>query len=185
MSWPDDFYVSTADQQPQATQGQLVSGNYFEVFETYPVLGRLLTPADDGKLGGSPVAVISYGYWQRQFGADRGAIGRKLEVNGVPVMIVGVASQGFFGSRAGTQPAFWIPLTMQSVVGYHDHYSDFGAQPLKPWIPQPNINWLLLVVRVKSPVAVPQLMTVLNQQYVSNLQSLAQYLSDPEQRDPP
>ncbi|HET6219622.1 MAG TPA: ABC transporter permease [Acidobacteriaceae bacterium] len=181
MSWPDDFYVRTGSGQPQSTQGQLVSGNYFQVFETYPVLGRLLTPADDEKLGGSPVAVISHGYWQRQFGNDPAVIGRKLEVNHVPVTIVGVAPQGFFGARAGTQPAFWLPLTMQSDVQYHDHYSDFGgAEPLKPWIPQANINWLLLVVRVKSPAAVPQLMTVLNQQYKSHLESLTQYLGDPD-----
>jgi predicted permease len=183
MSWPDDFYVSTAKGQPQPTEGQLVSGDYFQVFRTYPVLGRLLTPADDEKLGGSPVTVISYGYWQRLFGADPAVIGRKLEVNRVPVTIVGVASQGFFGARAGTQPAFWIPLSMQSVVDYHDHYDDFGAQPQKPWIPQANINWLLLVVRVKTPVAVPQIMTVLNQQYRSNLESFMQYFPDPEQRE--
>ncbi len=182
MSWPDNFYISAGKEQPQSTQGQLVSGDYFQVFETYPVLGRLLTPADDEKLGGSPVAVISYGYWQRHFAADPAVIGRKLEVNRVPFVIVGVATRGFFGARAGTQPAFWIPLTMQSVVEYHDHYSDFGAEPLKPWIPQANINWLLLVVRVKSPAAVPQLMTVLDQQYRSNLESLMQYMRDPERR---
>ena len=183
MSWPDDFYVVTAKEQPQPTQGQLVSGNYFQVFETYPVLGRLLTPADDEQLGASPVAVISYAYWRREFGADPTVIGRKLEVNYVPVTIVGVAPQGFFGARAGTQPAFWIPLSMQSVVDYHDHYSDFGAQPQKPWIPQANINWLLLVVRVKSPVAVPEMTSVLNQQYRGNLESLMQHLADPEQRE--
>ena len=183
MSWPDDFYVSIANGQPQTTQGQLVSGNYFQVFETYPVVGRLLTPADDEKLGGSPVAVISYSYWQRQYASDPGVIGRKFTVNGVPFTIVGVAPQGFFGARSGTQPAFWMPLTMQSVVEYHDHYSDFGAQPLKPWVPQANINWLLLVVRIKSPAATPQLLTILNQQYRRNLESVTQYLSDPEQRE--
>ena len=182
MGWPDDFYVSIGSEQPQLAQGQLVSSNYFQVFETYPVLGRLLTPADDEKIGGSPVAVISYVYWQRQFGADPAVVGRKLELNRVPVTIIGVASQGFFGARAGTQPAFWIPLTMQSVVHYHDHYSDFGgAQPLKPWIPQGNINWLLLVVRVKSAAAVPQLMTALNEQYRSSLESLAPYLHNSDE----
>ena len=182
MGWPDNFYVSTGSEQPQPTQGQLVSGNYFQVFETYPVIGRLLTLADDEKIGGSPVAVVSYDYWRLQFGADPAVIGRKLEINGAPITIVGVAPQGFFGARAGTQPAFWIPLTMQSVVAYHDHYSDFGAQPLQPWIPQGNINWLLLVVRVKSPAAVPHLMTVLNQQFRSNLEALVQYIRDPDER---
>src|SRR5581483_4161859 len=183
MSWPDDFYVSVANAQPRATEGQLVSGNYFQVFETYPVAGRLLTSADDEKLGGSPVAVISYSYWQRRYASDPKVIGRQFAINGTPFTIIGVAPSGFFGARSGTQPAFWIPLTMQSVVKYHDHYSDYGAQPLKPWVPQANINWLLLVVRVKSPVAIPQLMTVLNKQYRSNLEFLTQYLSDPEQRE--
>ena len=96
MGWPDDFYVSIGSEQPQLEQGQLVSGNYFQVFETYPVLGRLLTPADDEKIGGSPVAVISYGYWQSQFGGDPAVVGRKLEVNRVPVTIIGVAPRGLF-----------------------------------------------------------------------------------------
>ena len=174
MGWPDDFYVSTSKEPPQATEGQLVSGNYFQVFETYPVLGRLLTLDDDKKLGGSAVAVISYQYWQQTFGGDPAVIGRKLDINHVPFIIVGVAPQGFFGARAGTQPAFWMPLSMQSIVKYHDHYSDYGAEPLKPWIPQANINWLILIVRVKSPAVIPQLMTALNQQY----KSVAQYMSD-------
>jgi predicted permease len=183
MGWPDDFYVRITKEQPEATQGQLVSGNYFEVFETYPALGRLLTPSDDEKLAGSPVAVISYAYWQGQFASDLRVIGRQFVVNGVPFTIVGVAPRGFFGARSGTQPAFWIPLTMQSVVQYHDHYSDYGAQPLRPWVPQANINWLLLVVRVKSPAATSRLLTVLNQQYRNNLESFAQYLTDPDQRE--
>jgi predicted permease len=182
MSWPDDFYVSTANEQPVATQGQLVSGNYFDVFETYPVLGRLLTPNDDRKIGGSPVAVISYGYWQRHFGADPAVIGRRLDVNHVPLTIVGVAPPGFFGARAGTAPAFWMPLTLQSIVEYHDHYSDFGADSLKPWIPQANLSWLLLVARVKAPEAMPQLMTVLNQRYKGILELLLPHLSGPAQR---
>lgn len=182
MGWPDDFYTRTANEQPQPAQGQLVSGNYFQVFETYPVLGRMLTPSDDVRLSGSPVAVISYSYWQQHFGSDPSVIGHKLEVNGVPFVIVGVAAREFFGARAGTQPDFWMPLTMQYDVRYHDHYSDYGAEPLKPWIPQANINWLQLIVRVKSPGDVPRLMSVLNQQYRNNLESLRQHLHDPDQR---
>jgi len=181
MGWPDNFYIRTADEQPLPTQGQLVSGNYFQVFETYPVLGRLLAPSDDVRLSGSAVAVISYNYWQQHFGSDPNVIGHKLEVNGVPFVIVGVAARGFFGARVGIQPDFWMPLTMQYDVRYHDHYSDYGAEPLKPWIPQPNINWLQLIVRVKSPSDVPLLMSVLNQQYKSNLESLVQYLHNPDQ----
>ena len=124
MAWPDDFYINAGTEQPERALGQLVSGNYFQVFETWPVLGRLLTPTDDAKLSGSAVAVISYGYWQRRFAGDPGVIGRKMTVNSVPFSIVGVAARGFFGARAGMEPDFWMPLTMQSDVRYHDHYSD-------------------------------------------------------------
>src|SRR6202453_698276 len=108
MAWPDDFYINAGTQQPERALGQLVSGNYFQVFETWPVLGRLLAPTDDAKLSGSAVAVISYGYWQRRFAGDPGVIGRKVTVNSVPFSIVGVAARGFFGARAGMEPDLWM-----------------------------------------------------------------------------
>jgi predicted permease len=180
MAWPDDFYMSAGTLQPELALGQLVSGNYFQVFETWPVLGRLLTPGDDAKLSGSAVAVISYGYWQRRFAGDRGVIGRKITVNSVPFSIVGVAARGFFGARAGREPDFWMPLTMQSDVHYHDHYSDISADPSKPWIPQDRISWLQLIVRIKDPAALAQLTTVMNQQYRNDLLQAAQGVTDPD-----
>jgi hypothetical protein len=95
MSWADSYYVATGNAPQQRALGQLVSGNYFEIFETYPVLGRLLTPADDSQLSGSPVAVISYSYWQQHFGGDPGVIGRKFDVNRVPFTIVGYRHEDF------------------------------------------------------------------------------------------
>ena len=180
MGWPDDFYINAGTVQPERALGQLVSGNYFQVFETWPVLGRLLTPTDDAKLSGSPVAVISYGYWQRRFAGDPGVIGRKVTVNSVPFSIVGVAARGFFGARAGMEPDFWMPLTMQSDVRYHDHYSDNAAEPLKPWIPQARINWLQLIARVKDGAALPQVTTVMNRVYRNDLLEAAQSVSDPD-----
>ena len=179
-AWPDDFYINAGTQKPERALGQLVSGNYFQVFETWPVLGRLLTPGDDSKLSGSPVAVISDGYWQRRFARDPSVIGRKLTVNNVPFSIVGVAARGFFGARAGMEPDFWMPLTMQSDVRYHDHYSDIAAEPLKPWLPQNRIFWLQFIVRVKDPAALPQLTTVMNQVYRSDLQEAVQGVLDPD-----
>jgi len=83
MTWPSDFYATFGNNQPEMVRGQLTSGNYFQTLETYPALGRLLTVDDDRVLGGNPVAVISYGCWQRRFGRDRNLIGRKIVVNGI------------------------------------------------------------------------------------------------------
>jgi predicted permease len=181
MSWPVDMYTSTGNEQPERAVGQLVSGNYFELFETWSVLGRLLTPSDDAKLSGSTAAVISYSYWQRRFGGDPAVLGRKMNVNNVPFTVVGVAARGFFGARPGKEPDVWLPLMMQWDVHYHDHYSDVSAEPLKPWVPQDRISWLELIVRVKDPNAIPKLTLVMNQRYRDDLEKLAQSMPDPKQ----
>ena len=180
MSWPADVYTRAGGAQPQRATAQLVSGNYFQVFETWPALGRLLTPHDDAKLGGSAAAVISYGYWERRFGRSPAVIGQTLEVNAVPFVIVGVAAPDFFGARPGVHPDLWVPVMMQAAVRYHNHYSGIAADPLSPWIPQDRISWLQLLVRVNDPAALPQLTTVLNRQYGDDLRSVLQGLPQPE-----
>jgi len=174
MSWADSYYVATGNAPQERALGQLVSGNYFEIFETYPVLGRLLTPADDSQLSGSPVTVISYSYWQQHFGGDPGVIGRKFDVNRVPFTIVGVSARGFFGAHPGTEPDFWMPLMMQSAVHYHGIYSSQGSDPSKPWVPQEKIQWLHLIVRIQDSSVVPHLIAEMNQQYRQSLELLLQ-----------
>ncbi len=183
MTWPSDFYANFGNSQSEMAKGQLVSGNYFQTLETYPVLGRLLTVDDDRIVGGSPVAVISYVCWQRRFARDHNLIGRKIVVNGMPLEIVGVAAPGFFGTRAGTAPEFWLPTTMQSAVHYAQHYSQTEAAEFdKPWIPQPDISWLQFIVRVKSPQALPQANAALNQVFRQGLERTALSLTDPQER---
>jgi len=183
MTWPADFYASLGSSQPEMVQGQLVSGNYFQTLETYAALGRLLTPDDDRAVGGSPVAVISYGCWERRFGRDEGVVGRKMVVNGMPFDVVGVAAPGFFGARAGTAPDFWLPLTMQSAVHYAQHYSDREAAVLeKPWIPQPDIRWLQFIVRARDRDALPRMATAINQVFLRDLERDAAGIKDPQER---
>jgi len=183
MAWPAEFYTNFQSRQPEMAKGQLVSGNYFQTLETYPALGRLLTPDDDRVVGGSPVAMISYGCWQRRFGRDPNLIGRKIVVNGMPLEIVGVAGPGFFGTRAGTAPEFWIPTTMQPAVHYAQHYSQTEAAELdKPWIPQQDISWLQLVVRVKGPQAGSQTDAAVNQVFRQHLEHSVLSLTDPHER---
>jgi putative ABC transport system permease protein len=101
---------------PNDLWGQLVSGNYFAMLGIKAAAGRLLVP-DDDRPGGSPVAVISHGYWQRQFAGDRSAIGRTIRISGYPVTIVGVAQAGFTG-LGGWGPGydFFAPLELYDVL---------------------------------------------------------------------
>jgi predicted permease len=178
MSWADSYYIATGGGPQERALGQLVSGNYFQVFETYPVLGRLFTPEDDSKLSGSPVAVISYPYWQKHFGGDPNVTGHTVDVNQVPFTIVGVIARGFFGARTGSEPDFWMPLTMQSDVRYRGLYSNEGANPSTPWVPQEKIEWLQLVVRIKDSAVIPHFLAAVNQQYRQTLELLLQNQND-------
>lgn len=97
-------------------EGLLVSGSYFPVLGLRPAVGRLLGPADDQSVGGHPVAVLSHGYWETQFGADPGVVGSALLVNGQPMIVVGVAPRGFAGTTLGARPQVFVPLAMRGVV---------------------------------------------------------------------
>jgi predicted permease len=88
----------------------IVSGNYFEVLGARPVLGRLLTDADDAP-GAAAVAVVSHGYWRRALGGDPGVIGRALTVNDRAVTVVGVAGPDVRGTRVLYTPDLWVPMS--------------------------------------------------------------------------
>ncbi len=96
----------------QSAQGELVSGNFFQTLEVQPALGRVFTADDETAPGANPVAVLSYGYWSRQFGADPSILNKTLTVNGTPLTVVGVARKGFFGVQIGAAPDIYIPITM-------------------------------------------------------------------------
>jgi predicted permease len=93
--------------------GLFVSGNFFQELGVVPLAGRAFAATED-ELGRpeSRVAVISYGLWQRRFGGAADIIGRPLQLNRVPVTIIGVAPPTFLGPEVGR--AFDIALPIGS-----------------------------------------------------------------------
>jgi predicted permease len=108
------FYAMSLNHngRSQRLWGYGVSGNYFETLGEPAFLGRVLLPGDGGDDHASPVAVISYGCWQRRFGADPGIVGRRVAISGHPFTIVGVTRPRFFGTEFMFSPEVWVPLTM-------------------------------------------------------------------------
>ncbi len=102
--------------ESETAVGQLVSGNYYDVLGVAPVAGRLFTPADDRTPGAHPVAVISYAWWQRRYGLDPSAVGRKILIDGTPFTIIGVTPPGFNGMDVGAAPEVNVPIMMQPQV---------------------------------------------------------------------
>ncbi len=80
-----------------------VSGNYYDVLGVQPQLGRGLRPSDD-TAGSEAVVVISDEFWTREFARSPAAIGRAIQLNDIPVTIVGVNPAGFTGA-ASTLPS--------------------------------------------------------------------------------
>ena len=88
--------------------GQAVSGSFFAVVGIQMSEGRGLTATDD-LAEAPPVAVISHGWWQRQFGGAPEVVGSTVLLNSKPFTIVGVSSPGFLGTTSAFRPDVWIP----------------------------------------------------------------------------
>jgi putative ABC transport system permease protein len=100
--------------QPELVAAELVSGNYFDVLGVQPALGRLLSASDDLVPGANPVAVLSFSYWQRRFGADPAVVNQSLLVNGRPFTVLGVTPPGFHSVVVGDTPDLFVPMTMKA-----------------------------------------------------------------------
>ncbi len=96
--------------------GYLVSGNYFDVLGVQAFLGRTFTADEDRVPNAHPVAVLSYGCWQRRFGGEPGIVGQSIQINGHDFTLIGVAPSGFTGTESLFTPEFWVPSMMQEWI---------------------------------------------------------------------
>jgi putative ABC transport system permease protein len=110
----------------QPVDGMFVSGDFFGMLGVSALLGRVLTPEDDRRGGGTagPVAVISYGLWQRRWGGTASVIGTPLVVEAVPFTIVGVTPPDFLGPEVGRGFDVALPLGTESLVHGKDALLD-------------------------------------------------------------
>ena len=87
--------MTASNQIPVSVQLGEYTPNLFEYMGVPPLLGRQFTTADmsDGKA--SPVAVLSYLFWKKQFGASRDVLGKTIELDHKVYTIIGVAAPRF------------------------------------------------------------------------------------------
>jgi hypothetical protein len=76
-------------------------------------VGRTITPDDDRLPGGHPLAVLSYDFWVERFRSDPGVLGKTLNINGLPLTVIGVSQPGFDGVEVGFAPKIFIPVMMK------------------------------------------------------------------------
>ena len=102
------------------TPAQWVGANYFSTLAVDMVLGHGFA-ADDRMDTPQAVAVISFGYWQRQFDGDRDIIGREVRLDDVPFTIGGVAAARFTGTLP-ERVDLWLPLSAAPLLRPDDRW---------------------------------------------------------------
>src|SRR5215475_7016095 len=133
---------------PTHLSGEVVSAELFDVLKARPYLGRVFTRADE-KVGGEGAiraAVISYGLWQKRFGADPNVVGRALTLDRKLFQIVGVTKPGFQFSIWADPAEIWVTLAADSEPSN-------GERPITE---QRGSPWVHAVGRLKQGVAFPQ-----------------------------
>jgi predicted permease len=80
--------------EPEYVGGRRISAELFSTLGITLLHGRAFRPEED-RPGAAPVAIISYGLWQRRYGGDPAAIGRPLVFEGKPYTVAGIAPAGF------------------------------------------------------------------------------------------
>ena len=109
--------ISNSD-APERVFGASVTVNALDTLGIRPVLGEFFSK-DDETAGEDKDVVLSYGYWQRQFGGSPAALGRTLRIDGVSRRIIGVLPAGVRFPYTDTE--FLLPVSYNR------------ADPYDPW----------------------------------------------------
>lgn len=146
---PQNFGVE-ANGVTRPVWGFYVSGQYFEVVAIKPFLGRLLRRADDDHPGASDAAVLSWPAWKSDFGADPHIVGKTVRINKHPYTIVGVTSEGFYGTEKFIQPDVFVPMANEASLEGHN------------WLEQRSVWNLFSIARIRDGVMRSQVQAELN-----------------------
>jgi hypothetical protein len=98
-----------ANDQSETVSGARVTQEFFERAQARPLLGRSFA-LPDYQPGATAVVVLSRDYWKERFNGDPGTIGRQIQIDGRPTVIIGVAAAGFDFPQ---QARLWLPEVKQ------------------------------------------------------------------------
>ena len=115
-----------------------VSGDFFSTLGVSPAAGRMIRPEDDVRGCTSPVVVLSYAFWQREFAGQASAIGQRLMIDRQPLEIIGVTPPRFDGPEIGKKFDLALPLCSHSAL--HGDTVSFNRR---------DFFWLNVLARLK------------------------------------
>jgi predicted permease len=133
--------LSGADgDDPERVPVAMVSSTLFEVLGARPALGRLPVPArsmaaapdvyERGASEGDAEVLLSYDLWQRRYGGDPDIVGRTIEANSAPKLVIGVLEEGFAFPRP--EIGLWYPEDPDPATARVADMYKFGVGRLAP-----------------------------------------------------
>ena len=147
--------VGTGDATRETRVG--VGGpDLWKMFDVRPVIGRFFGAEDNDVQDPRAVAVLSYAFWQTQYGGRKDAIGSGLEIGATKYTVIGVAPEGFLGFSNEPVAAF-LPIAVAA--------RSLGGSPKNPWYAAYNIFWFEGFARRKSGVTAQAATTDLTYAY--------------------
>jgi predicted permease len=143
---------------------EVVTTDFFAVLGLTPTAGRFFEAGEDA---GNPVVVLSHSYWVSRFTRDPDVLNRHISLNNHPVLIAGVAPEGFHGLLSGQSPALYAPVSLMPVVspGWR-----------RTW--QADAYWLNLFARLKPGTSVGQAEALFRPLFRSTLDGHLQHMPD-------
>ena len=125
----------------------VISSSLFDFFTIRPVAGRFFTAAEDSTPRGASVVVLTYGFWQSQFGGRPDVIGQTLRVRNLLCVIIGVTPPGFIGVADEQPPELFIPITTYAGA-------EAGKDDVSTYYTRYNWGWMSVMARRKPGVSV-------------------------------
>jgi predicted permease len=139
FAWAQGRFNIAPSGETHYVDGLYVSGDFFRVLGVRPILGRLLTVEDDQRGCDSPGVVLSDAFWQREYGGETSAIGRRITIEHHPFEIIGVTPASFYGLEVGRQFDVAVPICADPLIRGEEARLDV-----------PHEWWLSVMGRLKS-----------------------------------
>jgi putative ABC transport system permease protein len=96
--------------------GNFASGQFFDTLGLHAIIGRTFTMADDQR-GCPGTAVLSYGFWRREYGGRAEVVGKTISLDNHPFEILGVIEPGFNGVDVGSDRDLYVPVCTERIIG--------------------------------------------------------------------
>jgi putative ABC transport system permease protein len=122
--------------EPERYSGSAITWDLFPMLGVAPILGGGFT-VDHDRPGGGGVVLISHDVWTRRYQADPDIVGRRIFVNAVPAVIVGVMPEGFAFPEI---QKLWVPLAPAAANEPRDSRDLFAFARLAPGVTLTRAN---------------------------------------------